>query len=440
MWGWGRPRRNVPRVNYNENKSSEDEFDSPLQSPDRPVNTRQGSPVELAVPHLNDNVDEELNQVQQTLRNIGHTHTFRSTTPFINGEAVESGAGAVGEEAEVGGESEVGTESVVEGHIVETPNNNKVLADNSEESEADDSAAVEEQVAVMVNIDSENVDDGEKAPEHARAIKVEFDANDIKFWFVQLEDEMTMASVKSQCLKKTVLQRNLPLKQKEDVKELLSTPKEGAGLIYKKIKTELLRIYAQKPCDTYRKALTRTMVGLPSQLGYQIVNDICKKATKLDGCCCAAAAEALWTIQLPVAVRNHISDKEFTAQTYKEVFETADKVYLSGKQVSIAAMGVSRVSLDETLPAFSNQNQPQAEVAAFKSNPGNKNNKNNSSGSNKGGKNNKGKGQKNKPPRKRHASSPPESCCDRHYTHGADAWYCLSPLTCPWVNKCSPRP
>ena len=242
---------------------------------------------------------------------------------------------------------------------------------------------------------------------------------------MQIEDEMTMAGVKSQWLKKTVLQRNLPIKQKEDVKELLSTPKEEAGLIYKKIKTELMRIYAQKPSDTYRKALTRTMVGLPSQLGYQIVNDICKKTTKLDGCCCAAAAEALWTIQLPVAVRNHISDREFNKDTYREVFEAADKCFTSSKQINVAALAVAAVDLDETQAAFDPQNQPQ--VAAFTQKKKKKNKKGQP-----------GSGQ-SKPQRKRHESSPPESCCDRHYTHGAGAWFCLEPQTCPWASKITPR-
>ena len=81
MWNsyWaGRPRRDVPQVNYNE---SSDEYDSPLQSPSRPPVTRAGSPAELAVPTLNDNVDEELEAVSQTLRNVGHSHTFRNTRP-----------------------------------------------------------------------------------------------------------------------------------------------------------------------------------------------------------------------------------------------------------------------------------------------------------------------------------------------------------------------
>ena len=86
MWGWNRPRRNLPEINYNE--SSEEEFESPVLSPARPPNTRAGSPVQLAVPTLCDNVDEELDQVNQILKNIGHTHTYKGTTPRVKKEAL----------------------------------------------------------------------------------------------------------------------------------------------------------------------------------------------------------------------------------------------------------------------------------------------------------------------------------------------------------------
>ena len=39
-----------------------------------------------------------------------------------------------------------------------------------------------------VNIDVEDGLDGDKAADNARHIKVEFDPNNIRFWFVQLED------------------------------------------------------------------------------------------------------------------------------------------------------------------------------------------------------------------------------------------------------------
>ena len=124
----------------------------------------------------------------------------------------------------------------------------------------------------------------------------------------------------------------------------------------------------------------------------------------------------------------------------KAVFEAADKVFMSSRQVNVAAVAaVAAVSgasaspnpLDETLPAFSAQNQPQ--VAAVS--------KNQNSGSGGGGKKkNKKNKNRDKPRPPRHASNPPEACCDRHYAHGDQAWYCLAPTTCPWVNKCVARP
>ena len=292
--------------------------------------------------------------------------------------------------------------------------------------------------AVMPNVvdfDVEDGIDGEKAPDQARQIKVEFSAGDVRFWFAQLEDEMTLSSVKSQWLKKTVLQRNLPVAQKEDVKSLLTLTKTNAGPhIYLDIKNELIRIYAAKPQDSYRKALTRTMTGLPSQLGLQIVDDICKKAVKMRDCCCAPAVLCLWSDKLPVGIRAHISNEVFDHETYKKVFEAADKVFLSSRQ---AQMSVAATTLDETLPAFSLQNQPGAEVAAL-SKKQNKNNKNNSgSGKNK----NKNRNQ-NARGTKKHESVPEaqaDKMCDRHFRHGDQAWYCLEPTTCPFKNRCISR-
>ena len=304
-----------------------------------------------------------------------------------------------------------------------------------------------------VDFDAENKDDAATSQSEARSIKVEWDSTDVKFWFSQLEGEMLMASVGSQWLKKTILQRNLPNKQKEDVKAYLSLGKQEAGdSIYLDIKTELLRIYGPRPADSYKKALSRTMTGLPSQLGSQIIDDICKKNKKLEGCCCDQAAFALWSLQLPVSVRAHISGMEFNKTTYKNVFEAADKYFKSSKQVTVAAM---RSDPNETLPAFEDQNQPQ--VAAFnqrggrggRGNRGGRGRGNRggqrgggSGGGSNGGSKPQGQGQARsdgaRPPR--HASNPPESCCDRHYQHGADAWYCTQPTTCPWVSRVKARP
>ena len=138
---------------------------------------------------------------------------------------------------------------------------------------------------------------------------------------------------------------------------------------------------------------------------------------------------------MPINIRAHISNREFNHTTYKEVFEAADKVYLASKQVSVAAMAVN---LDETQAAFNPENQPQ--VAAFGSNKGQGKNQQQGKGKGKKNKNRQGGQSQDKPRGPRHSSSPPEACCDRHYRHGADAWYCVAPLTCPWANKCAPRP
>ena len=84
-WGSRRPRRDLPEVNYNEDSEEE----SPLTSPARPPVSRAGSPPLLAVPQLNDNVDEELEQVKRTLQNIGHTPLFRK--PEVKEEVEEGG-------------------------------------------------------------------------------------------------------------------------------------------------------------------------------------------------------------------------------------------------------------------------------------------------------------------------------------------------------------
>ena len=139
---------------------------------------------------------------------------------------------------------------------------------------------------------------------------------------------------------------------------------------------------------------------------------------------------------VPVNVRQHISSMEFNYDTFKAVFQAADQAFLSSRQINVAALSVSgratEDSLDQTLPAFTSQNQPQV-AAVAQQNKG-------SGGGGKKNKKNKNKGQSGSKPRgPRHASSPPEECCDRHYVHGPDAWYCLQPSTCPWASKITPR-
>ena len=422
-WNWNPlnpPINQVSSGDEGENYESPEEDDpNALVSPRRPRQSPSASPRALLRPYPPP-VEEVLQEVGQQLRNLPNRQQRADNRNAVR-RAAEAAEAAAARAAGPGGEE------------VEEGNNR-------------DGTMPNDPPPPVVEYDTANTRDGDKAQELARSIKVEFEPNDVKFWFAQLEGELLMASVGSQWLKKTVLQRNLPNKQKEDLKSYLTlTQTEAGNTIYRDIKQELIRLYAPKPCDSYRKALTRTMVGLPSQLGCQIVDDICKKPNKLRGCCCGAAAEALWSMQLPVHVRSHVSNMDFNADTYKSVFEAADKCYLSAKQISVAAVAMATPSLDETLPAFSAQNQPH-EVAAVRtggSGKGKKNNKNQNQNSQNQSQdqNNKGSGngkKNNKRPWLRGSKSdqnPPDTVCDRHYVHGDRAFYCTAPLTCPWVSK-----
>ena len=195
MWNsyWsGRTRRDLPRPNYNE--SSEDEYDSPLVSPSRPVNTRAGSPVELAIPTLNDNVDEDLEQVQSILLNTGHTPLFRREQPDGAAEA------SVSEDLP---ESEVVDEDFVEGvGSVEVSNMpDPVVVAFEDENGADEARALQEACRQLE--------------------KFEFDLSDLDFTFNQAEIKMSAVGVKKQYTKLQALSTILPKQVIDQVKKLL---------------------------------------------------------------------------------------------------------------------------------------------------------------------------------------------------------------------------
>ena len=198
MWGWGRPRRNLPRVNYNDSSDDEDDFGSPIQSPNRPVNTRQGSPAELVIPQLNDNVDEDLESVRDALANIGHTHTYRGTRPQPAGREASPSP-------EVGDEEEV-----VQGLVVqEAP-----VANCADPAMPDD--------AVVMFEDEDGVDDARALQEGCRnAEKVEWDDTDVKFYFNQVETRMAAVGVKKNWTKFQILSTIIPKKVIDEVKPLL---------------------------------------------------------------------------------------------------------------------------------------------------------------------------------------------------------------------------
>ena len=283
----GRPRRDVPQHNY---KESSDEDDESLVSPCRPPVTRAGSPAELAIPQLNDNVDEDLEKVNLVLKNVGHSKLFRPDF-----------------------KQEVDQEEVVVGHVVGTASGQKVEADPPHQAD------------IMVNYDMQNADDDEGAIQNARDVKLPFNKNDIMLWFTLVEGKMQFAGIKKQWSKRQVLVQLIPPEYHSDFKQYLVKQETEAGNVpYHTLKTAIIKKFGPRRAEGYDKAVSRVMTDSPSHLGQQIISDICPNVDPLTGCHCADIVLGIWRRALPLVVRNAIADMDFTAGTFSAVFDKAD--------------------------------------------------------------------------------------------------------------------
>ena len=173
MWGWGRPKRDLPEINYNESSSeASDEdfegglkFDSPLRSPQGPLNTREGSPLNNVAggPTLADNVDDILEEAQYKLHDIAVVREeIEEITDLL--DTVDTKVDAKGRKNHH--QLIIEDQVVVEGRIQVKPE-----AENAAENNMPDPPPQ------PVNYDREGKEDGDKASENARHIKVEFAQN-----------------------------------------------------------------------------------------------------------------------------------------------------------------------------------------------------------------------------------------------------------------------
>ena len=441
MWNnyFNRPRRDIPQVNY---ESSEDEYDSPLVSPSRPLPTRAGSPVDLAVPTLNDNVDEELEAVSQVLRNVGHTHTYRGTHPSAPRVRPDPEGGAQDEPP-------IEEEEVVQG-IVVGGGETQVCADN---------------MPPIVSFESEDGADEAGAHKEAcsRVEKVNWDKNDLLFTFSQIERKMAAAGVKKNFTKFQVLSEILPKEVADEVKPLLRKdeadfPDKNA---YKQLKDGVLRIFGPRPEDPIERALGRVMSGKPSQLARALVDDICK--AEFDCRCCPAVVSTLWKRHLPSNVRAGIASSVLDKNSFDMVVKLADDIHASNAPwPSISAVRAVPVAIDETQPAL--QYPVDLEVNAIRNGRGGRGGRGNRGG--RGGRGGRGRGggrggqngqnqsnsgqsnQSNqssqsggaRPRGTRHPDLPEgDGFCNMHFRWGRGAFFCSDPGSCPWKNVFTPK-
>ena len=433
MWGWGRPKRDIPQVNYAESSEEEENFEdgltfnSPLISPQRPLPTREGSPVELAHPTLNDNVDETLEEVTYHLHDINQVK-----------EDIDELADLLEDtNTKVGGDI-VKVEEVLEFNFKVAADNNEVAADNNDM--AND--------PIVDFEDEDGVDDARALQEAIRALeRLQWEDDDIDFYFNQAEIKMAAHGVKKNYTKFQVLATVIPSKITLQIKSLLRKkeseyPDKNA---YKLLKTEIFRIFGPKPEAGLEKALTRVLIDTPSALARTLVNDVCK--TELQGCtCCPGIVTGLWKRQLPSNVTSGIAGKTLNKDNFNEVCQLADDIYTSNSNKPTMA-AVTSQSLNETQPAL--PYPVQAEVNAVRSS----NRGGRGRGRGRGGRGNQrgGRGGQSNGSRPssgtssaqpKHPDLPPGewSGCSMHRRHGRGAYFCSEPATCPWKDIFTPKP
>ena len=288
--------------------------------------------------------------------------------------------------------------------------------------------------------DEDGLDEAGALREACRNVeKIEWDDNDVAFFFSKVEIKMSAVGVKKQYTKFQVLSTVLPKKVEDQLKPILvktetEFPNKDA---YKLLKKEILRIFGPKPERAVERALGRVLVDTPSHLARDLVNDLCK--TQLKDCqCCPAIVSTLWKRQLSSQVRAGIAHCQFNAETFNAVVQLADDIhstsYPAGAQV--AALQAGAAGLDETQPAI-----PYPEVAAIRgAQRGRGGRGRGNRGGNRGG---GGQGQ-GKPQRKgtKHPDLPPGDFkwCNMHFKWGKGSYFCAEPSTCPWKDITSPKP
>ena len=177
------------------------------------------------------------------------------------------------------------------------------------------------------------------------------------------------------------------------------------------------------------------MSGKPSQLGKVLIEDLCKKDKKLDGCCCANTVWGMYREALPVVVRNHIAEMPFNKDTFKDVFTKSDQVFDSNRAPDNSTRPVASVSAPATA---------KSEVAAVQSQSQNKGqngkNRNRNRGQGQSGKNSQSGGQSGQNQAQKNqnesAKTPINSDghCRVHAKWKENATFCAAPWGCKMKN------
>ena len=291
---------------------------------------------------------------------------------------------------------------------------------------------------VMAVFEDENGTDNDGALGSAlRSLeRLEWDDNDVQWFFNRCETRMGAAGVKKNYTKFQVLSEILPKKVQDQVKPLLRkseadfTNKDG----YKQLKNKVLQIFGQRPEASMDRALARVLTGKPSELARALVDDMCKK--ELDCQCCPANVLAMWRRHLPTNVQAGIAHTTFDKDSFDATVQLADKIFATQMPRQVAAISATggASALDETQHAI-----PYAEVAAIRGG-----NRGRGRGRGRGNRGRGGQGQPQTQARRgaKHPDLPPGDFkwCNMHFKFGKGAYFCADPSSCPWKDITTPKP
>ena len=310
----------------------------------------------------------------------------------------------------------------------------------------------------VINFEDENgVDDAQALQNACRNLeRFNWDANNLKFTFQKLEIKMSAVGVKKQYTKFQVLSTIIPKNVEDEVQALLvcqetEFPENNA---YKKLKSEILRIFGPRPEEAIERALSRVLVGKPSQLARALVNDLSK--CKMQCQCCPDWILTLWKRQLPGNVRAGIAHCTFNKDTFDSVVQLADDIYSSNRPTAaVAAVKKPQTNqppdLDETQPGL--PYPVVQEVSAVRG--GGRGGRGNRGGRGwRGGRGGGGRGGQSQQQQSSGASAnrhrgpihpdlpagDVNKFCSMHVKFGRGAYFCAEPATCPWKNVFTTRP
>ena len=293
-----------------------------------------------------------------------------------------------------------------------------------------------------VNFQDEDGTDGTNAATKAESIKIDIDRKNLKAWFQRLEIRLEFIQVKSQWLKRVVLENMLPADLAECLNDLFIQPKSEADqFIYRECKQHLLAVHGPKPVDDFNKARGLVLGGLPSDTAKRIRDLVCQKPKKLAGCCCHVAIEALWTDLLPEQVKAAVAGLDLQ-NNFEAVIKQADAVFKATQpKGSVIAAAVTQptsrgadldTSADE--PAFERINQLAEQLAAVtKSYRGGR-------GRGQPTRGRRGWGQAGKSQPKPAQEKAPDNACWLHKKYGKKAFHCADKDNCPWKEFCVKKP